>query len=127
MSGDCCATQVIELAFNPPDIPDGMDDDIYVTTIFLTEVRTSLAKHKQSRGTLSMLIAGRGKFWHMDSTFSVTRSRSPFTAASSGGNLALGAMHVSEGVEPRKRILAALRAAERWTDSVLRPFLVRKI
>jgi hypothetical protein len=38
--------------------------------------------------------------------------------------VANGALSVSRGVPPRKRILAALSASERYTASVRKPFYI---
>lgn len=134
VAGDARDGQVIQHAFVPPDIPSDVTIDGYMVSTFAAAVRSTLEKAgrlckengKEGSG-LYLLVAGRGKIWMMCSDFGITCSRSPFIAIGSGSDFALGAMQVSAGVPMRERLLAALRASERWCESVRRPFVVKKI
>ena len=127
LAGDCSEAQVIFHLFTPPPVPRGMGIDTYLMTTFLPALREAQSKHKAGKGTIGLLIAGHGKIWTMDSTYAITRSRSSFIATGSGGSVALGAMEATPELPTRERILRALKAAERWTDTVRRPFTIKRL
>ncbi len=48
-AGDSRDCQIIRHAFTPPDVPSGISDDAYMTTIFTVALRTILGNHGRLR------------------------------------------------------------------------------
>jgi hypothetical protein len=77
----------------------------------------------ESGGTI--LCIG-GCVFEIDSAMSVVRSRYGYSAIGTGARPALGLLSGTAGMEPRKRILLAMEAAERHTPTVRRPWKILK-
>jgi 20S proteasome alpha/beta subunit len=75
----------------------------------------------ESGGTV-LCIGGR--VFEIDSAMSVVRSRYGYSAIGSDARPALGSLASTADLEPRKRVLLALEAAERHTPTVRRPWKI---
>jgi ATP-dependent protease HslVU (ClpYQ) peptidase subunit len=114
-----------------PKHPKRMDAAKFLRTHFVDAMRDVLKK----AGTLSLqfgveemdasvIIGYRGRLFVVEGDMHVHEWPTDYAAVGSGGAVACGALSVSSGVPGRKRLLAALSAAERFTISVRRPFYV---
>lgn len=68
----------------------------------------------------------RGSLFCIDSDLQVAEHRLPYAAAGCGEQIALGALHATSnsGLKPKKRIEAALKAAEQFSAGVRGPFTI---
>lgn len=130
-SGSARVADALRYGFDPPKHPRRLDVARYMRTAFINGVRETLKtagvlKQKDSVESCetTMLIAYRGRLFIIEDDLHVHEAVDDYAAVGSGGAVANGALSVSQGVPPRKRILAALTAAERHTASVRRPFYV---
>jgi ATP-dependent protease HslVU (ClpYQ) peptidase subunit len=132
--GVCSSARVADVlryAFEPPKHPRRMDPARYMRTLFVDAVREALRKSgtlQQMHGVdaidAQLLIGYRGRLFIVEGDLHIHEALDEYAAMGSGGSVANGALSVSRGVPPRKRILAALAASERYTASVRRPFYV---
>ena len=130
-SGSARVADALRYSFDPPKHPRRMDPARYMRTAFINAVRDTL----RAAGTLqqqhgvdgceaNVLIGYRGRLFIIEGDLHVHEAIDDYAAVGSGGSVANGALSVSKGVAPRKRILAAMAASERYTVSVRRPFYV---
>ena len=75
-----------------------------------------------SDGTL--LVGVRGKLFAVHGDLQVCHSRAKYNAVGSGVDVALGALHVTRGVDPRTRVRKALEASEAHACGVRRPWRI---
>jgi hypothetical protein len=133
----CCGSgrvrDVLCDAFEPPKHTRGMNVARYMRGPFVDGLREALKR----AGTLqkkndveelldsAVLVAYRGRLFEIQCDFQVGESIDGFNSVGCGSDVALGALVVSDNVQPRKRLLAALSAAERYNTGVRRPFYVQ--
>ena len=118
-----------------PTLAEGVDVDAYMVTEFASALRDCLRKggnldveNVSNETNESLLLVGvRGNIYLVDSAFSIVRPIEGIAAIGSGAEVALGALHVTEEMAPEKRVLAALQAAERWTNTVRGPFQIESL
>lgn len=130
----CCGSgrvmDVLRYAFAPPKHPRGMDASRYMRTVFLDAVREAFRKggmyRKDEPEAIDgcVLIGYRKRLFVLEEDLHMHEAIDDFAAIGSGGSVASGAMVVSHGVPAKKRLRAAMEAAERYTASVRRPFYV---
>jgi len=85
-----------------------------------------LEQVRRSKGKL--LVGCYGRLFLVDvDDFQVLSSRRKFEACGAGGDFALGVLAATKRMEPRRRILTALRAAEEMCAAVRPPFVVRSL
>lgn len=130
-SGSARVSDALRYAFDPPKHPRRMDPARYMRTAFINGVRDTLRaagalqQHQGIEGCEAHILIGyRGRLFIIEGDLHVHEAIDDYAAVGSGGSVANGALSVSHGVPPRKRILAALAASERYTASVRRPFIV---
>jgi ATP-dependent protease HslVU (ClpYQ) peptidase subunit len=135
----CCGSprvrDVLRYHFEPPKHPRGMDIGRYMRVPFIDAMREALKKAGVLRKTheveeasdSAVLVAYRGRIFTIEEDFQVGEPLDGFAAVGCGSDVAVGALVVSENVAPRKRILAALGASERYNTGVRRPFYVQVI
>jgi ATP-dependent protease HslVU (ClpYQ) peptidase subunit len=130
-AGSARVGDALRYSFDPPKHPRRMDVGRYMRTAFINGVRDTL----RAAGTLqqfqgidgadsTILVGYRGRLFIIEGDLHVHEAIDDYAAVGSGGAVANGALSVSQGVPPRKRILAAMSASERYTASVRRPFYV---
>jgi ATP-dependent protease HslVU (ClpYQ) peptidase subunit len=129
--GSARVLDVLRYSFEPPKHARGMDVARYMRTAFVDEVRKSLKaagamrkEHELEDVESAFLVGYRGRLFQVEPDFQVGEAIDDFSAIGSGGDVALGALTVTQGTPPRKRVLAALQAAERYNAGVRRPFYV---
>jgi ATP-dependent protease HslVU (ClpYQ) peptidase subunit len=122
---------VLRFQLAVPKHPKRMDPARFMRTHFVEAVREILKKSgalTQQFGAEFMdahvLIGYRGRLFVMEDDLHIHEWTEDYAAIGSGGSVACGALSVSSGLPGRKRVLAALSAAERFTISVRRPFYV---
>jgi hypothetical protein len=70
------------------------------------------------------LLGVRGTLWQIHCDFAVGRPAEGYAAVGAGEVVALGALHATRGLEPRRRVVCALEAAEAHAAHVRRPWRV---
>lgn len=134
LSGSCRAADLIQYGTIWRSPPTGVD----LKRFIVMEVTPALSKlkadgacvysEKDGGGTyyqFQLLLGIRGKVFAVHSDLSVARREDGFDAIGSGQPYALGALAAAPlSWSPRRRVLAALRAAERFAGGVRRPFRV---
>lgn len=120
--------QLLRWSFTPPIHPEGISDDRYMSTLFIDEVRSCLAKggfakkeNEVERGG-TFLVGYHGQIWEVYSDYQVGRSLSDFYAVGSGSDLCIGSLHSTEHLGPVPRLVTALEAAQRFNAGVRAPF-----
>jgi hypothetical protein len=131
----CCGApriaDVLRFHFTPPKHARGVDVQRYMRLAFVDAYREALKKAGalhvmnavESAVESAVLVGYRRRLFEIDDDFTVTEVSDNFFAMGSGGQVARGALYASKDT-PRKRLLAALAAAERFESSVRRPFTV---
>lgn len=114
-----------------PKHPKRMDAARFMRLHFIDALREAAKKAgvmAQQFGVEEMdahlLIGYRGRLFVIEGDLHIHEWTTDYAAIGSGGPVACGALSVSSGMPGRKRVLAALSAAERFTISVRRPFYV---
>jgi ATP-dependent protease HslVU (ClpYQ) peptidase subunit len=124
--------QVLRYSFTPPRRLSGQDDMRYLVTTFIDGLRDCYRRNGLLRKSFdveacgSFLLGYRGTLYTIDSDFQIGHMHGGFSAVGCGAQIALGAMHAMRAVDlsPRKKILAALDAAERFSAGVRGPFSI---
>jgi ATP-dependent protease HslVU (ClpYQ) peptidase subunit len=76
----------------------------------------------------ALLVAVRGNLFVIDEDFQVGEHADGYAAIGSGGSVALGALHATDGYLPHdKRVIAALKASERFCAGVRGPFITQTL
>lgn len=125
--------QLLRYRLEPPAPPeDGMDLMRFMVTDFTDAIRECLktggwAKKENEREEGGVFVVGvNGRLFEVWSDYQVCARADSYAAAGSGENYILGALHATEGLglEPEKRLLTALEAAERFSTGVAGPFRI---
>jgi ATP-dependent protease HslVU (ClpYQ) peptidase subunit len=132
--GSARVLDVLRYTFKPPKQPRGVDVSRYMRSVFIDAVRAAMKdagvmwkENNLEEIESSVLVGYRGRLFCIEGDFQVGEAIDDFSAVGSGGDVALGALTVTEGVPARKRLLAALGAAERYNAGVRRPFYVQSL
>lgn len=120
---------VLRWSFDAPDQGD-VGDEQYIHTAWLDALREAMkargyAKQEnnvESLGGGSFLVAYHGRLYEVDCDYQIGRTLDGYHAVGSGAAVALGALAVMRG-HPRRRVLAALEAAEKHNIGVRGPFV----
>lgn len=121
--------QLIRYSLAAPE-PDG-DLERFMSTAFIDAVRDCLkdggwAKKENDREEGGTFLVGvRGRLFTVEDDYQVGVSVDPYAAVGCGDELALGALYATarSRMSPQRRVLTALRAAERYSAGVRGPFL----
>lgn len=122
--------QIVGYALVPPAHPEGMDCHRYMATLFVDALRAALksggwAETKDGRETGGTFIVGyRGAIFTIYDDYQVAEDACDFAAVGSGGDVARGAMHATQGQHPHDRLNTALTAAEALNAGVRGPFVI---
>lgn len=114
--------------------PEG-DLEQFMATTFVDAVRETLKtggwlKQDSNRDEGGDFLVGvAGRLFAVFSDFQVGEAVDGYAAVGCGNELALGALHATTGLDltPRKRVRAALKAAERYSAGVRGPFTVLEV
>lgn len=107
-------------------------DHEYLATTFVDAVRRCLKdggfaklEAAQEEGG-DFLVGYRGHLYQVCSDYQVASNSAGFDSVGCGREIALGALHVTEGQPPRRRVATALEAATRFSAGVSAPFHIIK-
>lgn len=133
VSGSPRVSDVFRYSFTPPKHPRRQDAGRYMRTAFIDSAREAfkragLYRKDDVEEIESVVLVGyRGRLFVIEEDLHIHEAIDDYVAIGSGGQVAMGALTVSHGISPRKRIMEALHAAERYTISVRRPFYVETL
>lgn len=130
-AGSLRVGDALRYELDPPKHPRRMDAGRYMRTLFINAVRETLRKagtlqkaHEVEQCDAHLIVGYRGRLFVIEDDLHIHETTDSYVSVGSGSSVAHGALAVSSGVAPRKRILNALNASERYTASVRRPFYV---
>ena len=109
------------------------DLDAFMSTKFVDALRDCLksggwaAKDNEREEGGTFLVGVRGRLYTVYSDYQVAKAADGFAAVGCGDEIALGALFATAGVRPRRRVLGALAAAERFSAGVRGPFVCLKL
>jgi len=132
-SGSYRMGQLLRYSFKPPR-PMFRRLEKFMVTTFIDAVRECLKKGgylhvkegTEEAETASFVVGVMGRLFIIESDLQVAASHDGFVTVGSGSSVASGSLFSTEGKPPRERVLTALNAAERFTSSVRRPFVIVK-
>ena len=121
--------QLLRYAFTPPE-PETADLHRFMCTSFADALRQCLKdggwakKDKDQEEGGTFVVGTHGRLFFFASDYQVGEPADSYAAVGCGAGYALGALHATEGrgAAPRKRLDAALAAAERFSNGVRGPF-----
>jgi ATP-dependent protease HslVU (ClpYQ) peptidase subunit len=124
--------QLLQYKFNIPDHDPRVDVDTYLRTDFIDGIRYMLSNggflkkvHEVESSDGGIFMFGyEGRIFTVYSDFQVAESLVSYYAIGCGDDIALGALHATEGLNktPVERITLALQAAELYSSGVRGPF-----
>ncbi len=130
-AGSARARQLLQHVWKPPLHDPSKSDLEYMVTDVAEGIRACLkgggyaAKdNEHEKFDSAFLIGYRGQLYAVYGDYQVEIEQAAFNAIGSGAETALGAMQVTQDVEPKERIRMALCAAERFNAGVRGPFVV---
>jgi ATP-dependent protease HslVU (ClpYQ) peptidase subunit len=135
-SGTVRMANLLHHKFVLPEHPPGMSTEKYLTTLFVDGLRATLKEagtaaktNEQETTTGSMLVGYRGGLYKIGYDYGLMESAASFDAVGSGEEIALGAIHATQGMDlqPRKRIRLALEAAADLCRGVRGPFVIESL
>lgn len=117
----------IRHSFELPEHPVGMASRTYMTTLFAPGLKECLAEAEMvdEKGCVEadLLLGYDGTLYNLESNFQLIVSRSCYNSVGSGYEPALGSLHGSSG-DPKKRLLAALKASTDHNATVRPPYVI---
>jgi ATP-dependent protease HslVU (ClpYQ) peptidase subunit len=125
--------QLIRYGLTPPR-PKG-DLDQFMATTFIDAIRDCLKaggwarKENEREEGGTFLVGVRGRLFTVYDDYQVAQTADGYAAVGSGDDSALGALFATAHTElgPRKRVLLALAAAERFSAGVRAPFICLRL
>ncbi|WP_305784202.1 hypothetical protein [Symbioplanes lichenis] len=110
------------------------DLEAFMSTVFVDALRECLktggwARKENDREEGGTFLVGvKGRLFTVHDDYQVAQAADGFAAVGCGDELALGALYATAGTSlgPRKRVLRALGAAERFSAGVRGPFICLK-
>lgn len=121
--------QLLRYKFNPAVQTVSQNDMQYMVTTFIDAVRSCFSDNgfgsKSDGGTF--LVGYHGQLYTIAGDFQVGIPSENYDSVGSGSDLALGAMHATSKLDPKKRILSALQAASHFNAGVAAPFRIIKL
>lgn len=117
-----------------PKPQKGGDDVAYMVNDFVDALRACLEKENENlqgddKLFPAILVGYRGKLFSIEGDYQVGQPEAGFDATGAGADIAIGAMHASEGSwkGPERRIRQALEASALNNASVRPPFVILKL
>ena len=121
--------QLIHHSLTPPEPTRPLER--FMSTTFIDSLRSCLKEggwarresEREEGGTFLVGVAGR--LFIVESDYQVGYTTDGYAAVGCGDEIALGALYATAGTDmpPRKRIMLALKAAERFSAGVRAPFV----
>lgn len=125
--------QLLRYSFKPPRHRANVPDMEYLVGPFVDSVRSLykekgfLRKDKEEELGGEVLLGYRGLLYEVYEDFQVGRTSEGFSSVGAGADIALGALHATQGQAPETRAQVALEAAARFSAAVRGPFTVIKM
>lgn len=125
--------QLIQHVFIPAPRSKKMNPDKYMLSVFTVDLLEFLMENNRAWSTKNdqyesyLMVCYAGKIYFIDSAMAVVRSSAAFDACGSGAQVALGVLEATKAMDARKRIELGLRSAEKYIESVGRPFTIKRI
>ncbi|GAA2589955.1 hypothetical protein GCM10010435_80790 [Winogradskya consettensis] len=124
--------QLLRYSLAPPSPVGNLD--AFMATTFVDALRDCLkaggwaTKESEREVGGTFLVGVQGRLFTVYDDYQVATAADGFAAAGSGDEIALGALYATAGtgLKPRKRVLRALAAAERFSGGVRGPFICLK-
>lgn len=120
--------QLLAFGFKPP-VPDPKADLMrFMVNEFVNAVRNCLkeggyaTKHSEAEKGGDFLVGYKGRLFQISSDYQVGEVVCGFDSIGCGQEFAIGALHATPGIEPRKRVRLALEVAEKCSAGVRGPF-----
>lgn len=130
-SGDQRAGWLVRQLANLPKHEAGVDGLDYVAGPFVDKLREiykekgwALSENGREGGSAQLLIGYQGRLFSVWDEFQVVEGAEGYMAMGSGMYFALGALVVTEGIPPERRLDMVLEAVERHHVYVRRPFVI---
>lgn len=128
-SGSVRAANLALFEFDPPRLYEGVDMGAYMAKDFVDSLRQVIGnagartkKDEVESFGCWLLVGVKERLFIVASDFSVVEVQEPYQSIGSGSSYALGALYANAHLEPDKRILQALEAAEKFSTGVAGPF-----
>lgn len=114
---------------------EGGDDRSFLVGTLIPSLRDQLKKldctvDHPEHGTCfeaNLLLAYRGALYTVQANFQLIKAAAEYAAIGSGARVALGSLHATGKGNPKKRIVAALKAATEGNAGVAPPFVVIEV
>ena len=129
--------QLLRYAFDPPEPSNEQRQDLFrfMATVFVDAVRECLktggyaTKDKEQESSGEFLVGLGGRLFIIYSDYQVAESLDWIAAVGCGAQVALGALYAQRESQaaPHDRVMAALDAAERFSNGVRGPFKVEHV
>ncbi len=126
--------QVLQYNFDPPRQTDKQSDMQYMVSDFIDAVRKVFGEsgygkvgEKSDNVGGTFLVGYNGVLYTIQSDFQVAINSCGYDAVGCGSDLALGALHATNGMKPKERIKKALEAASTFSAGVLPPFTYQEL
>jgi ATP-dependent protease HslVU (ClpYQ) peptidase subunit len=125
--------ELLQYKFKPPQRHPDIDVYQYMVTDFIDAVRDCLKnggyarKDREAESGGTFIVGYCERLFVIGDDYQVGEPLLDYTAVGCGEDIAKGAMYTSGTMEPEKRILKALEAAEQFSTAVRKPFSVLKI
>ena len=122
--------QLLQYALKPPHPEAGADLMRFMATEFVDAVRDCLkaggyaSRNNEAEAGGHFLVGYRGRLFRVEGDYQVGESVYGFDAVGCGQNAALGSLHATPKLEPRRRVALALEIAEKCSAGVRAPFHV---
>lgn len=119
---------LLRYSFSPPWRDENLEDREFLCTFWIDAVRRCFGdggfrkKENDVEEGGTFLLGYRGTLYCVGGDFQIGHSVDGLDACGSGRDLAMGALHATDGSLPSIRVFAALRAAERYSTTVTGPF-----
>lgn len=130
VSGSARVGDVLRYSLTVPKPQRRVETSRYMRTTLIDALRETFRRaglfrlHEEEEVDSHILVGYRGRLFIIEEDMHIHEAADTYAAIGTGAGPALGALTVTPGVQPRKRLLAAMRAAERYTVSVRGPFYV---
>lgn len=126
-AGSARGAEVLRYSLRLPGLEDGGDSEHIVRTQLPAQIRKACAESgldNDDASGVSALVGLRGKLYLVDGRGAVVRPAHPFAAIGTGAMCALGAFHVTKGMDPIPRLKAVLGACAAYCQGVRGPFSI---
>ena len=124
--------QLLQYSLKIPEVENNADHE-WMCTKFIEAVRKCLkaggfaSKDNNVEEGGHFLVGGYGKLYKIQSDYQVSELQLPFDACGCGEAFALGSLFSTPKLSPKKRIQAALQAAEEFSCGVRGPFIILSV